>query len=645
MREGLNQTIAEIQRLGPGAEATSLAMEIFGARAGPDMAAAILEGRFEFEELVKQIAASPETVKAAGAATETFAEKMAILRNQVTLAVEPIGKQLVDALTELLPQFTALIGEITGAVTWFSNLSPSVQRSSLIFIGFAAAIGPVLVVLGNLVSVAATVTTTIVGMKKGLTALKVTYGGLLPAIAATTKALWLKFAALAAAKPWLLVGAVAATALAARFIAQAVATRRSAGALQGHTDVLRGQTGVTQRVATQTDQLRTSLQQVGTQARQTGRDISDAATSVQDRIRAAVSRVDRLHDALFRALRRKYEKDRDAAMRTIDQQFEARRAAINKQLDLLDETGRREDFHADRAEKVTEIAMLRREAGYEVDARRRAAIMNRVTEIEKDLSEGQLRFDRDTKRRGLQEQLSTLRTEEDTARASAMTLWEGRLSEAVLGAKAEQLIILNNQTEILNLLRTHGDGWRDIGATFGQRLIEGMGPYATELSRMVQTALADARAAADGTIAKLRKAAAAVAAPTPAARVTPGVAPPGLRQEVAAPRQQGGPTAAVLRPRTLQDVLRDLGQGFGGIGQDRALRPAATPAFTPRPEPRLQNVLRNLGQGFGGIGQDRRNGPLIQIQSMTVRSEADIENISRQLHRHIQTQTRARGGR
>ncbi|MBT9156684.1 MAG: hypothetical protein DDT37_01672 [Firmicutes bacterium] len=39
------------------------------------------------------------------------------------------------------------------------------------------------------------------------------------------------------------------------------------------------------------------------------------------------------------------------------------------------------------------------------------------------------------------------------------------------------------------------------------------------------------------------------------------------------------------------------------------------------------------------------NGPLIQIQSMTVRSEADIENISRQLYRHIQTQTRGRGGR
>ena len=39
------------------------------------------------------------------------------------------------------------------------------------------------------------------------------------------------------------------------------------------------------------------------------------------------------------------------------------------------------------------------------------------------------------------------------------------------------------------------------------------------------------------------------------------------------------------------------------------------------------------------------HGPLINVQNMNVRSEADIENISRQLYRHIQTGIRAKGGR
>ena len=46
-----------------------------------------------------------------------------------------------------------------------------------------------------------------------------------------------------------------------------------------------------------------------------------------------------------------------------------------------------------------------------------------------------------------------------------------------------------------------------------------------------------------------------------------------------------------------------------------------------------------------GIGSTTYTGPLIHIENMTVRSDADIENISRQLHRQIQASTRARGGR
>lgn len=38
-------------------------------------------------------------------------------------------------------------------------------------------------------------------------------------------------------------------------------------------------------------------------------------------------------------------------------------------------------------------------------------------------------------------------------------------------------------------------------------------------------------------------------------------------------------------------------------------------------------------------------GPLVVVQNMVVRSDADIENVSRQLHRHIQAGSRARGGR
>ncbi|MBT9156637.1 MAG: hypothetical protein DDT37_01625 [Firmicutes bacterium] len=58
----------------------------------------------------------------------------------------------------------------------------------------------------------------------------------------------------------------------------------------------------------------------------------------------------------------------------------------------------------------------------------------------------------------------------------------------------------------------------------------------------------------------------------------------------------------------------------------------------------MQPALAGAGATLG-TGMTTYHGPLIHIQTMTVRSDADIENISRQLYRHIQTQTRAQGGR
>lgn len=102
LREGLDAVIKRIQDLGPGAEATALGMEIFGARAGPDMVAAILEGRFELGNLVEDLSNADETILGAAADTKDFGEKLTILGNRAKLAAEPIGVTLVNALGGLM---------------------------------------------------------------------------------------------------------------------------------------------------------------------------------------------------------------------------------------------------------------------------------------------------------------------------------------------------------------------------------------------------------------------------------------------------------------------------------------------------------------------------------------------------------------
>lgn len=117
LREGLAQTIEKIKGMEDGSQAAALAMEVFGARAGPDMAAAIREGRFDFEEYLDAIENGADTILSAAEDTADAAEKWQQFGNRVALALEPVSKEMFNlasaAADVLLP---AILGLVQAAV-------------------------------------------------------------------------------------------------------------------------------------------------------------------------------------------------------------------------------------------------------------------------------------------------------------------------------------------------------------------------------------------------------------------------------------------------------------------------------------------------------------------------------------------------
>lgn len=148
----LTELIDRIQLAGSTGEANAIAMDWFGAKAGPDMAAAIREGRFELDDLLTTLNASGETIEAAGKETMTFKDNMALLKNELAVALEPLADLVGALLVDLIPIFKEFIGHITDAIKWFAGLDEDTQKMIFTFVGLAAALGPVLSVVGSVIS-------------------------------------------------------------------------------------------------------------------------------------------------------------------------------------------------------------------------------------------------------------------------------------------------------------------------------------------------------------------------------------------------------------------------------------------------------------------------------------------------------------
>lgn len=119
--DALARVSEEIQSAGSVADANRLAIEVFGARAGPDMAAAIREGRFELDELVGAIAGGSGTIAGAADDTADFGEKWQEIKNRVFLALEPAAVGLFDAIGQAMDALGP-IAETVGA--WLGERLP-----------------------------------------------------------------------------------------------------------------------------------------------------------------------------------------------------------------------------------------------------------------------------------------------------------------------------------------------------------------------------------------------------------------------------------------------------------------------------------------------------------------------------------------
>ncbi len=149
LSQGLGELQNKIKNSKTETEAINAAAEVFGTKGGPRMADAIKRGTLNLEDLASIASESGGAVGETFDATLDPIDKANQAMNNAKIAMASVGESVQVAL---LPFFEMVIDALHDFKTWLDSLDEG-QKNMLVTIAMVvAAIGPLLVILGTLMS-------------------------------------------------------------------------------------------------------------------------------------------------------------------------------------------------------------------------------------------------------------------------------------------------------------------------------------------------------------------------------------------------------------------------------------------------------------------------------------------------------------
>ena len=162
------------------------AMELFGNKAGPQLADALKDGRISLEDFERTAG------KSMGSVEQTFndmlspTDQFTTTMNQLKITGAEVGGTLLEALA---PALTKIAEVIKSVAEWWSGLSPQMQNTILIVGGIVAAIGPVISIIGTITTVIGTLIPVIAAATAAIGAMDIALGPILLIVGAIAAAI------------------------------------------------------------------------------------------------------------------------------------------------------------------------------------------------------------------------------------------------------------------------------------------------------------------------------------------------------------------------------------------------------------------------------------------------------------------------
>ena len=212
--------------------------------------------------------------------------------------------------------------------------------------------------------------------------------------------------------------------------------------------------------------------------------IYDARQALRE---AEAGKITTLNDAIVEALENRYEEQRRIEQQRISASIAAWEtwsdetcAAIQRQIDALDEQEQAEDRQKTREENLRRIAALEQAIAYENDDYNLAQLQKQLTQAQAAWEKVQSDWARADERAALNAQMQAIRDqaeaeidrlEAESARIDSV--YDGLIEGQSLAAEAQKLLMESTQDDLQSLLTAYAPEYEATGRTLGEKLYEG----------------------------------------------------------------------------------------------------------------------------------------------------------------------------
>lgn len=219
----------------------------------------------------------------------------------------------------------------------------------------------------------------------------------------------------------------------------------------------------------------------------------------------------------------------DAKIKAIEEATNAQIEALQAESDELDRQQKLQDRADKDKEELSKIQDLQSAISYEHNDYNKGQLQKQLEQVIADRNKRLQQEALEDKKAALKEEMDTIKENANSAieqlkiqkqteidnlnklyasekkvlnnrLANLKEFYDKKLSNASIEAEAEKLIMQNNQIEIIALLNSYGEQYKQAGQTLGDRLAEGFQPAIEEIKRMIASITEEISAARDSVL-------------------------------------------------------------------------------------------------------------------------------------------------